>query len=50
LLLRLLAEDRFPRIWVHTAVERDEPAVALELSQALVRMRTQLKNQLQALG
>jgi len=47
LLLRLLAEDRFPRIWVPTAVERDARQLLLHRHK-LVRMRTQVKNQLQA--
>ena len=49
LLLRLLAEDRFPRIWVPTAAERDERQLLLHRHK-LVRMRTQVKNQLQALN
>ena len=49
LLLRLLAEDRFPRIWVPTAAERDERQLLLHRHK-LVRMRTQVKNQLQALA
>ena len=47
LLLRLLAEDRFPRIWVPTAAERDDRQLLLHRHK-LVRMRTQVKNQLQA--
>ena len=47
LLLRLLAEDRFPRIWVPTAVERDARQLLLHRHK-LVRLRTQVKNQLQA--
>ena len=46
LLLRLLAEDRFPRIWVPTAAERDGRQLLLHRHK-LVRMRTQVKNQLQ---
>ena len=49
LLRRLLAEDRFPRIWVPTAAERDERQLLLHRHK-LVRMRTQVKNQLQALA
>src|SRR5580700_2867684 len=49
LLLRLLAEDRFPRIWVPTTVERDDRQLLLHRHK-LVRMRTQVKNQLQALN
>src|ERR1700683_1010592 len=48
LLLRL-AEDRFPRIWVPTAAERDGRQLLLHRHK-LVRMRTQVKNQLQALA
>src|ERR1700730_1291929 len=47
--MRLLAEDRFPRIWVPTAVERDDRQLLLHRHK-LVRMRTQVKNQLQALA
>jgi transposase len=47
LLMRLLAEDRFPRIWVPTAAERDGRQLLLHRHK-LVRMRTQMKNQLQA--
>ena len=49
LLLRLLVEDRFPRIWVPKAAERDTRQLLLHRSK-LVRMRTQVKNQLQALA
>src|ERR1700741_2148224 len=49
LLLKLLAEDRFPRIWVPTAAERDDRQLLLHRHK-LVRMRTQVKNQLQALA
>src|ERR1700681_3253733 len=49
LLLRLLAEDRFPRIWVPTAAERDDRQLLLHRHE-LVRIRTQVKNQLQALA
>lgn len=49
LLLKLLAEDRFPRIWVPTAAERDGRQLLLHRHK-LVRMRTQVKNQLQALA
>src|ERR1700752_5162418 len=49
LLLRLLGEDRFPRIWVPTAAERDDRQLLLHRHK-LVRMRTQVKNQLQALA
>ncbi len=49
LLLKLLAEDRFPRIWVPTPEERDARQLLLHRHK-LVRMRTQVKNQLQALA
>src|SRR6201998_4403426 len=48
LLMRLVADDRFPRIWVPTAAERDGRQLLLHRHK-LVRMRTQVKNQLQAL-
>lgn len=49
LLVKLLDEDRFPRIWVPTAGERDVRQLLLHRHK-LVRMRTQVKNQLQALA
>ncbi len=49
LLVRLLDEDRFPRIWVPTPAERDARQLLLHRYK-LVRMRTQVKNQLQALA
>ena len=49
LLLQLLEEGRFPRIWVPSAVERDTRQLLLHRAK-LVRMRTQVKNQLQALA
>jgi transposase len=49
LLLQLLLEDRFPKIWVPTAAERDTRQLLLHRAK-LVRMRTQVKNQLQALA
>jgi len=49
LLLQLLAEERFPRIWVPTPEERDTRQLLLHRHK-LVRMRTQVKNQLQALA
>ena len=49
LLLKLLAEGRFPRIWVPTAEERDGRQLLLHRHK-LVRLRTQMKNQLQALA
>lgn len=49
LLLQLLQENRFPRIWVPTPAERDARQLLLHRSK-LVRVRTQVKNQLQALA
>ncbi len=49
LILQLLVEKRFPRIWVPTARERDVRQLLLHRAK-LVRMRTQVKNQLQALA
>jgi transposase len=49
LLLKLLVENRFPRIWVPTAENRDARQLLLHRSK-LVQMRTQVKNQLQALA
>jgi transposase len=49
LLLKLLAENRFPRIWVPTPGERDVRQLLLHRHR-LVRIRTQVKNQLQALA
>lgn len=49
LLVKLLDEDRFPRIWVPTSAERDARQLLLHRHK-LVRMRTQVKNQLQALA
>jgi transposase len=49
LLVKLLDEDRFPRIWVPTPAERDARQLLLHRHK-LVRMRTQVKNQLQALA
>ena len=49
LLLQLLVEDRFPRIWVPTVGERDARQLLLHRAK-LVRVRTQIKNQLQALA
>jgi transposase len=49
LLLQLLVEDRFPRIWVPTPGERDTRQLLLHRAK-LVRVRTQVKNQLQALA
>lgn len=49
LILRLLLEERFPQIWVPTAEERDLRQMLLHRHK-LVRLRTQVKNQLQALA
>ena len=49
LMLQMLVENRFPRIWTPTAKERDARQLLLHRSK-LVRMRTQVKNQLQALA
>ena len=46
LILKLMVEDRFPRIWVPTAAERDLRQLLVH-RQHLVRMRTRIKNQLQ---
>jgi len=49
LVLQMLLEGRFPRIWVASAEERDVRQLLLHRAK-LVRMRTQVKNQLQALA
>jgi len=49
LLLDLLEQQRFPRIWVPTPAERDVRQLLLHRAK-LVRVRTQVKNQLQALA
>ena len=49
LLLQLLTEERFPRIWVPTAEQRDSRQLLLHRYK-LVRLRVQVKNQLQALA
>jgi transposase len=49
LLLELLDQERFPRIWVPTPAERDTRQLLLHRAK-LVRVRTQVKNQLQALA
>ena len=49
LILGLLQQGRFPRIWVPTPEERDARQLLLHRHK-LVRMRTQVKNQLQALA
>ena len=49
LLLQLLMEERFPRIWVPTPGQRDTRQLLLHRYK-LVRLRVQVKNQLQALA
>jgi len=49
LLLELLDQERFPRIWVPTPAQRDVRQLLLHRAK-LVRVRTQVKNQLQALA
>lgn len=49
LLLRLLLENRFPRIWVPTVEQRDDRQLVLHRHK-LVQTRTRAKNQLQALA
>jgi len=46
LILRLMLENRFPKIWVPTVAERDLRQLLIH-RQHLVRMRTRIKNQLQ---
>lgn len=46
LILKLMVENRFPRIWVPTVEERDLRQLLMH-RQHLVRMRTRVKNQLQ---
>jgi transposase len=46
LILKLMLEDRFPRIWVPSVAERDLRQLLIH-RQHLVRMRTRIKNQLQ---
>jgi len=48
LLLRLLLENRFPRIWVPTVEQRDARQLVLHRHK-LVQTRTRAKNELQAL-
>jgi transposase len=48
-LLRLLLEDRFPRLWVPTPEDRDLRQL-LWHRHRLVQMRTRVKNQLQAIA
>jgi transposase len=49
LLLRLLIEGRFPRLWVPSSEQRDGRQL-LRHRQQLVRMRVQVKNELQHLA
>jgi transposase len=49
LILKLLLEGRFPRIWVPTEAERDLRQLLLDRHHRM-RMRTKVKNQLQALA
>jgi transposase len=49
LLLRLLREERFPRIWVPTLAERDARQLLMHRHRQ-VQARTRVKNQLQALA
>ena len=46
LILKLMLENRFPKIWVPTVEERDLRQLLIH-RQHLVRMRTRVKNQLQ---
>jgi len=48
-ILNLLLEERFPRLWVPTAEQRDVRQLLLHRHH-LVRSRTQVKNQLQAMA
>jgi transposase len=49
LLVKLLDENRFPQIWVPTPEERDARQLLWHRAK-LVRLRSQVKNQLQALA
>jgi transposase len=49
LLLRLLAEGRFPRLWTPSSAERDQRQLLLHRHK-LVRLRAQVKNELQHLA
>lgn len=49
LLLKLLVEDRFPKIWVPSPDNRDIRQLLLHRHR-LVQMRTRIKNQLQAMA
>jgi|SRR5579883_214596 transposase len=48
-ILRLMMEQRFPQVWMPTAEERDVRQLLLHRHK-LVRVRTQVKNQLHALA
>jgi len=48
-ILHLLSEDRFPRIWVPTAEQRDLRQLVLHRHR-LVQVRTRVKNQIQAIA
>lgn len=49
LILKLMLEQRFPRIWVPTEAERDLRQLLMDRHHRM-RMRTKVKNQLQALA
>jgi transposase len=49
LILQLLIEKRFPRLWIPSVQQRDERQLVLHRHR-LVQMRTRVKNQLQALA
>ena len=49
LLLRLLAEERFPRIWTPSSQQRDQRQLLIHRYK-LVRVRAQVKNELQHLA
>ena len=49
LILKLMLEGRFPRIWVPTEAERDVRQLLMDRHHRM-RMRTKVKNQLQALA
>ena len=49
LILKLLLEERFPRIWVPSEEERDVRQLLLDRHHRM-RMRTRVKNQLQSLA
>jgi transposase len=49
LLLKLMLEDRFPKIWIPSPVNRDLRQLLWHCHR-LVQMRTRIMNQLQALA